>query len=97
VPRVDFRSARGAPVGHFDVPVGATLFRAILRARLPLARSCRGVLVCAACQVQIVAGEVAPPDASEAALLARHGVPAGVRYACGARVIGPVAVATSYW
>jgi ferredoxin len=97
MPRVDLVSVRGTAVGSFEVPIGATLFRAILRARLPLARSCRGVLVCAACHVRIERGQVAPPDAVEAALLARAPLPAGSRYACGARVVGPVTISTTYW
>lgn len=84
---------------HVEVLHGATLLRAALRARLPLARSCRGVAVCAACRVHIVEGEaaLAPLSPAEAALSQREPLRAGERYACQARVLGPCTITTSYW
>ncbi len=72
---------------------------AALRARLPVARSCRGVAVCAACRVRVLdgAGNLDPPTAAETALAAREPLRAGERYACQARVRGPVTITTTYW
>jgi ferredoxin len=83
----------------FRVREGGSLLRAALRARLPVARSCRGEAVCAACRVSIVEGgeQLEPPTAAEAALLVRHPLPPGERYACQARVRGPVTITTPYW
>ncbi len=89
----------GAAVREVDVLDGATLLRAALRARLPLARSCRGVAVCAACRVRVLDGaeHLDPPTDAEAALARREPLRPGERYACQARVRGPVTFTTTYW
>jgi ferredoxin, 2Fe-2S len=95
VPRVRF-----LPSGRtFCVLPRATLLRAVLRARLPLARSCRGVAVCGACRVRIVDGAegLLPMGPDEAALAAREPLRADERYACQARVLGDVTITTPYW
>lgn len=95
MPRVRF-----LPFGtSFDVRPGSSLMRAVLRARLPLARSCRGVAVCAACRVRVVEGaeRLAPPGPAESALAAREPLRANERYACQARVLGDVTITTTYW
>ncbi len=86
-------------MGFYDVRDGGTLFRAVLRARLPLARSCRGDAVCAACKVRILDGaaHLDPPTRAESALLAREPLPPNERYACQARIRGPVTISTPYW
>lgn len=78
---------------------GGTILRAALRARQPLARSCRGGGVCAACRVRVVAGSehVLPMNEAEKALAAREPLAEEERYACLARVVGDVAVTTRYW
>jgi 2Fe-2S ferredoxin len=83
----------------FRVLDGASLLSAALRARLPVARSCRGVAVCAACRVQVLDGTAAldPPTVAESQLAAREPLRAGERYACQARVRGPVTITTAYW
>ncbi len=83
----------------FDLLDGGSLMSAALRARLPLARSCRGVAVCAACRVRVLEGaeHLDPPTAAERALAAREPLRAGERYACQARVRGPVTITTTYW
>ena len=77
----------------------ATLMRAILRAGLPLARSCRGVAVCAACRVRVLSGSenLLPLGEAEAALARREPLRPGERYACQARVCGDVTITTTYW
>ncbi len=97
--RVTFARPDGTVLGSYDVRSGATLMRAILRARLPLARSCRGTAVCAACRVRILDGaaNLQPPSPAESALAARESLRPGERYACQARVTGPVTVSTTYW
>ena len=106
MPRVTF-----LPSGKsFEVVPRGSLLRAVLRARLPIARSCRGVGVCALCRVRIVAplaglegdaeagaGPLAPMGPVESQLAARAPLRPDERYACLARVVGDVAVTTSYW
>jgi len=95
--RVTFQLTDGTR--SFAILDGGTLMSAALRARLPVARSCRGVAVCAACRVRVVAGADAldPPTAAEAQLAAREPLRPGERYACQARVRGPVTITTTYW
>jgi len=83
----------------FEVGRGGSLMRAVLRARLPLARSCRGVGICGLCNLQIVAGEggLSPPTSLEQALAAREGLGDGERLACLTRVVGDVSVTARYW
>ena len=78
---------------------GTTLLGAVLRARLPIGRSCRGEAVCAACKVRIVDGaeNLAPPGEAERRLAERQPLRPEERYACQARVGGPVTITTSYW
>ena len=78
---------------------GATLMRAVLRAHLPLARSCRGVGVCAACRVRVVSGaeHLLSQGAAEVALAARQALRPDERYACLARAVGDVVISTTYW
>ncbi|MSP62544.1 MAG: (2Fe-2S)-binding protein [Myxococcales bacterium] len=95
MPRVRF-----LPSGRsFDLLPNGTLLRAILRAGLPLARSCRGVAVCAACRVRVVDGDdrLAPPGPAEVALAGREPLRKDERYACCARVVGDVTITTTYW
>ena len=70
-----------------------------MRARVPLARSCRGDAVCASCRVRIVDGaqNLAAPTDAEKKLAARAPISANERYACQAVVLGDVAVTTTYW
>ncbi|HZS39879.1 MAG TPA: 2Fe-2S iron-sulfur cluster-binding protein [Polyangia bacterium] len=95
--RVTFRLSDGER--SFAILDGGTLLGAALRARLPLARSCRGVAVCAACRVRVVDGaeHLDAPTAAERALTAREPLRPGERYACQARVRGPVTITTTYW
>jgi ferredoxin len=82
-----------------EVRSGASLLSAIVRARLPLGRSCRGRGVCGACRVVVVEGSagLTPPDEVERALLAARDVGGESRYACRVRVIGEVTLTTTYW
>ena len=98
MPRVTF-VVRGGPPRAIDVLPGASLLRAAVRGRMPIGRSCRGVGVCAACRVQILAGAgaVLPMDELERALAAREPLAADERYACRARITGDVTITTTYW
>jgi len=95
--RITLLTSAGAR--HFELGRGGTLLRAALRAGLPVARSCRGVAVCAACKVRIVDGveNVRPPGPAELALLAREPLRSDERYACQARADGPCTITTTYW
>jgi 2Fe-2S ferredoxin len=95
MPKVTF-----APLGvTFRVRKGGSILRAAIRARVPLARACRGDAVCASCRVQIVGGaeNLCEMTALERALAAREPLAAGERYACQAGVVGDVTVTTRYW
>jgi len=98
MPRVTLM-VTNAPPRVIEVRRGATLLRAVVRARMPIGRSCRGVAVCAACRIFIVeSGEpLEPMDDLEARLAARSPLAEHERYACRARVTGDVTVTTSYW
>lgn len=80
-------------VGVVEVRLGTSLLAAIVRARVPIGRSCRGHGVCLACKVEIVTGRenLSPRDAVEDAL------PKCERLACRARVLGPLQIRTPYW
>lgn len=83
----------------FQVRPGGSLLRAALRARVPLARACRGDGVCASCRVQVLAGaqNLAPATPAERRLAAREPLADDERYACQAAVFGEVTVTTRYW
>jgi 2Fe-2S ferredoxin len=78
-----------------SVESGATVLSAARLAGLPLASSCRGVGICDACKVRVVAGA----DALSAADERERGttLESDERLACQARVAGAVTVTTTYW
>jgi 2Fe-2S ferredoxin len=95
MPKVSF-----IPLGRsYAVRPGGSVLRAAIRARVPLARACRGDAVCASCRVRVLAGaeNLAPMTAPERALADREPLAPGERYACQAAVLGDVEVTTSYW
>lgn len=83
----------------YEVARGGTLLRAVVRARLPIARACRGVGICASCRVRVVAGAegLAARGEVEQALARRVPLAADERYACLAHVLGDVTITTTYW
>jgi 2Fe-2S ferredoxin len=78
---------------------GTTLLRAALDTGLPLASSCDGAGICRACRVQVLDGEhnLSARTESEHEAAREEGLEGDERYACLARVHGPVTVTTSYW
>jgi len=95
VPRVTF-----VPLGvSFQVRRGGSLLRAAMRARVPLARACRGDAVCASCRVRVLAGadNLGAMTPAERALAVRQPLFDGERYACQAAVLGDVEITTRYW
>ena len=89
-------TVRFEPQGRsFRVLQGASLLRAALRARLPLASSCRGSGACQACLVRVLQGaeHLSAPSSRELAA----GIQGDERLACMARVHGPVTITTYYW
>lgn len=88
-----------AGVRTVHVVDGATLLLAVLRARLPIGRSCRGKGVCAACRVRMLDGSehLRAMDTTERSLCARNPLGPDERYACRARADGDVSFTTSYW
>jgi ferredoxin len=87
---------RFEPTGRtFAVRQGGSLWRAALRARLPIASSCRGQGACLACKVRVLSGEenlnaLTPRES-------KLGLKPGERLACMAEVQGPVTITASYW
>jgi len=83
----------------YSVIERGTLLRAARRARMGLASSCRGKGVCKACRVRIVSGaeHLSEPTQLERDAAREAGLDPDERLACLARVLGPVAVTTSYW
>lgn len=84
---------------EFRVPAGTTLLEAARAADQPLACSCESRLACGWCIVRVVEGaaNLTPVDSVEAQVLQRKGAGPGQRLACGARLLGPVSVTTTYW
>jgi len=84
------------PAGRsFAVKKGGSLWRAALRARLPIASSCRGQGACKACRVRVLSGQE-----NLNALTPREsglGLEPGERLACMTEVHGPVTITTPYW
>jgi ferredoxin len=95
VPRVRFY-----PLGvEYLVRKGGSILRAAMRARVPLARACRGDAVCASCRVRVIQGaeNLSPMSAAERALAAREPLGPSERYGCQAAVLGDCEVTTTYW
>lgn len=78
---------------QIDVRPGSLMLAAIVRARWPIGRSCRGRGVCFACKVEVLEGaaRLSPRVAVEDSLPERE------RLACCARVHGACTVRASYW
>jgi len=83
----------------FNVIAAGSLLRAARRARIPIASSCRGEGVCKACRVRILQGaeNLSPPSDLERAAAHDAAFDDDERLACLTRVLGPVAITTSYW
>jgi uncharacterized 2Fe-2S/4Fe-4S cluster protein (DUF4445 family) len=76
------------PIGRrARVPVGTTLLEAARQAGVGLNAICGGAGTCGTCRVRVAAGNVTPPNESEA-----EAVAGGMRLACQVRVLGDVRV-----
>lgn len=85
------RSARVQP--------GTPLLRAALQSGMPLASACDGAGVCRACKVFVTEGEanLTPPSDDERRAADEQHLARGERFACHAKVLGPVTITTTYW
>ena len=73
------------PIGRrVRVPATATLLEAAQSAGVQLIAVCGGAGVCGKCRVRCMAGQLAPPTASERAALSTAELEAGYRLACQA-------------
>lgn len=83
----------------FNVLHGSTLLRAAIRARVPIASSCRGTGACKACRVRVLDGasNLSLPEERERQVAFAAGLDDDERLACFARVLGPVSISTTYW
>lgn len=72
------------------VSPGTTVLEASIKAGIVVPAPCGGRGICGSCGVKVRSGELESPDAEEAAGLVR--APMGVRLACRARVVSPVAI-----
>ena len=84
----------GYPGRDVQVPRGWTVLEASRSFHIPHTSMCGGRARCSTCRVQVTAGldHCPPPEADEAATLARIGAPDGVRLACQLRPAGDVDV-----
>jgi ferredoxin len=86
-----------SPGGRRTVEVerGVTVLEAARRAGLPVASSCRGVGVCDACRVRVIAGDegLGPRTPAEE----KRQLGPDERMACQAVVDGPATLTASYW
>ena len=86
--QIDFQ-----PVGkRVDAAAGTTLLEAAIQAGIDLASACGGMGMCGQCRVQVITGEVSPPNSSETDILSKLELGRGQRLACCAQVIGDVKV-----
>lgn len=72
---------------------GEVLADVLLRAGIPINLYCSGKGLCGRCCVEVVEGDLMPPDVSEKALLERRGLPENFRLACSSRISGDVSIA----
>lgn len=81
------------------VEEGTTLLRAALDGGMPLGSSCDGAGICRACHVRVVLGaeNLSPQTDFERSAAVEQSLPADERFACLARVHGPVSITTDYW
>ncbi len=81
------------PIGRrIDVPIGTTVLDAARMAGIELSSVCGGMGTCGACRVRFAEGELSPPTKDELFELREEELAAGVRFACQARVEGPVRI-----
>lgn len=81
------------PVGkRVAAPAGITLLESAIHAGIDLASACGGMGICGQCRVQVITGEVSPPNASETDLFSELELGRGQRLACCTRVEGDVKV-----
>jgi len=94
MPRITFSDGT-----FIDVPRGANLMSAIIRAGKPIGNSCSAIGICAKCFVTVVEGNenLSKPNPIERKLLEREKLSTNTRISCQAKVLGPVKVTTSYW
>ncbi len=78
-----------------DAPCGMSILEVSRMARQPHIAVCGGRARCTTCRVRVerTDGELPPPNALEAAALARIGAPAGLRLACQLRPTAGLAIA----
>jgi 2Fe-2S ferredoxin len=89
---------RAEPWGiEIAAPVGARLYEVIRGAGLPLGGACAGEGLCAACGLEILAGEVGPEGPLERRRKVDNGVRTELRLACMVRLRGDLTVRARYW
>lgn len=112
---VVLRTARGRTVDEPTVPAersaerpaertvvaeeGTRLIDAVVRAGLPIARSCGSEGLCARCAVTVLSGgdSLSPERGDERRAKRRNRVDPAQRLACQCRVLGPVEITAGYW
>lgn len=99
-PQVTVHAVRFLPSGRSTlVEEGTTLLRAALDGGMPLGSSCDGAGICRACRVQVLQGaeNLSPQTDFERSAATGQSLTTNERFACLARVQGPVSITTSYW
>lgn len=84
---------------EIEVPAGANLMRALLKAGLPVASSCNGDGVCSKCRIKIIEGQknLSEPNDTELILKEQNSISKELRISCQVEVLGDVTVDAGYW
>jgi len=77
---------------HIEVPLGTSVLDAATAAGLAIESLCAGQGTCGKCRIQVLAGDVGEPDASERHHLSAAELQAGFRLACLVSVAGPLTI-----
>ena len=82
-----------------EVPEGAVLMEALLKAGFPVASSCHGDGICAKCRIQVINGaeNLSQPTVLEEILRDRLRIAKDLRISCQAKVMGDITIDASYW
>lgn len=81
------------PLGRrVAVPAGITVFFAARQAGVGIASDCGGTGTCGRCRVDVISGEVPPPDSDEVRVLSHFGAKGNQRLSCRTGLCGDVKI-----
>ena len=99
VVKVSLVSSNGQIFGHIELRRNTILWVGLRKHGIPIGASCSGVGVCAACDFEVLDGELAlsVKTGFEAESLKRNDKPLSSRLACLCRVQGDLTITAGYW